>query len=71
MMAPAARDTLDPEVERSYLAAIRRHTPNAPAPVRLDHFAFYERARGAFGVVVTGELAKYGNIVLKKGVIGG
>ncbi len=70
MMAPVPGDTLDLEVERSYLAAIRRHAPNAPAPVRLERFAFYDRARAAFGVVVTGELAKYGNIILKKGVIG-
>ncbi len=70
MMAPVPGDTLDLEVERSYLAAVRRHAPNAPAPVRLERFAFYERARAAFGVVVTGELAKYGNIMLKKGVVG-
>jgi L-fucose mutarotase len=70
MMAPVPGDTLDLDVERSYLAAIRRHAPNAPTPVRLERFAFYDRARAAFGVVVTGELAKYGNIILKKGVIG-
>ncbi|HTA93202.1 MAG TPA: L-fucose mutarotase [Polyangiaceae bacterium] len=70
MMAPVPGDTLDLQVERSYLAAIRRHAPNAPTPVRLERFAFYDRARAAFGVVVTGELAKYGNIILKKGVIG-
>lgn len=70
MMAPVPGDTLDLEVERSYLVAIRRHAPNAPTPVRLERFAFYDRARAAFGVLVTGELAKYGNIILKKGVIG-
>ena len=69
MMAPVPGDALDPAVERSYLAAIRRHAPNAPNPARVERFAFYERARQAFGVVVTGELAKYGNIILKKGVI--
>ena len=35
---------------------------------RVERFAFYERARGAFAVVMTGELAKYGNLILKKGV---
>jgi len=71
MMAPVPGDALDPAVERSYLVAIRRHAPNAPNPARVERFAFYERARNAFGVVVTGELAKYGNIILKKGVISG
>jgi len=50
------------------MAAIRRHDPRAPAPVRIDRFAFYDRAAKAFAVVVTGETAVYGNILLKKGV---
>ena len=69
MMAPVPGDTLDPAVERAYLAAIRKHVPNAAAPARLERFAFYDRAKLAFAVVITGELAKYGNIILKKGVI--
>lgn len=34
-----------------------------------ERFAFYERAKSASAVVVTGEEALYGNIILKKGVI--
>jgi L-fucose mutarotase len=36
----------------------------------LERFAFYERAKGAFVVVQTGERRLYGNILLTKGVIG-
>ena len=36
---------------------------------RVERFAFYERARQAFGVVATSELRLYGNIILSKGVI--
>jgi L-fucose mutarotase len=36
---------------------------------RVERFAFYERARNAFGVVATGETALYGNLIIKKGVI--
>ena len=68
MMAAVEGDTLDPAVEERYLAAIRRHAPDVPAIERVDRFAFYDRARSAFAVVMTGELAKYGNIILKKGV---
>jgi len=68
MMAAVEGDTLDPSVERAYLVPIRKHTPSAPAIARIDRFAFYERARSAFAVVMTGETAKYGNIILKKGV---
>jgi L-fucose mutarotase len=68
MMKVGAADTLDPQVETDYLAAIRRHVPTAPAPERLERFAFYERARQVFAVLMTGEARKYGNILLKKGV---
>lgn len=68
MMAAVPGDTLDPQVEASYRSAILRHAPDAPAITRLERFAFYERAKGAFVVVMTGETAKYGNIILKKGV---
>jgi L-fucose mutarotase len=68
MMAAVPGDSLDPQVERDYLEPIKRHAPDHQPIVRVDRFAFYERARGAFAVVMTGELAKYGNIILKKGV---
>ncbi len=67
MMAAVEGDTLDPAVERDYLAAIRAHAPEAPNPVRIDRFAFYDRARQAYAVVITGEVRRYGNILLKKG----
>ncbi|MDA8425022.1 MAG: L-fucose mutarotase [Treponema sp.] len=69
MMAPAKGDELDLSVERAYRAAIDRHWPDTPAIARVERFAFYERARKAFAVVMTGETVKYGNIILKKGVI--
>jgi L-fucose mutarotase len=68
MMAPVEGDALDPEVEASYRRTVDRHAPAAPPIQRIDRFAFYDRAREAFAVVMTGETAKYGNIILKKGV---
>jgi L-fucose mutarotase len=68
MMQVVAGDTLDAQVETDYLQAIRRHAPHAPAPERIDRFAFYDRARTVYAVLMTGELRKYGNILLKKGV---
>lgn len=38
-------------------------------PVFLERFEFYERARKAYAVVVTGEGAIYANVILKKGVV--
>ncbi len=68
MMAAVPGDKLDPKVERAYRAAVDRHAPKTPAISRLERFAFYDRAKEAFAVVMTGETAKYGNIILKKGV---
>jgi L-fucose mutarotase len=39
------------------------------APGSLERFAFYEQARTARLVVQTGDLRKYANILLRKGVI--
>lgn len=68
MMSAVPGDTLDPTVEERYLAAIRKVNGEALKVERVERFAFYDRAEKAYAVVVTGELAKYGNIILKKGV---
>lgn len=67
-MEPVPGDDFDPGVEASFRAAIDRHAPETPPIARLERFAFYERARAAYAVVMTGETAKYGNIILAKGV---
>ena len=69
MMRAIEGDTLDHEVERSYRAVIDRLWPQTPPTERIDRFAFYERTKKAYAVVMTGETVKYGNIILKKGVI--
>ena len=69
MMAAVPGDTLDEEVEKSYRAVIDRHWPGTPVIERIERFAFYERTKKAFAVVMTGETVKYGNIILKKGVV--
>jgi L-fucose mutarotase len=68
MMDPVKGDPLDLSVERVYLASIQKTNPSVHSISRIERFAFYERTRSAFAVVVTGELAKYGNIILRKGV---
>ena len=69
MMAPVSGDQLDMSVEESYRKVIDRLWPGTPVTERIERFAFYERAKDAFAVVVTGETVKYGNIILKKGVV--
>lgn len=64
MMAAVPGDTLDPSVEERYRKALGYDGKIE----RMERFAFYERAKKAFAVLITGETATYGNIILKKGV---
>lgn len=64
MMAAVPGDTLDPSVETKYRAALGY----SGKIERMERFAFYERAKKAYAIVLSGETAKYGNIILKKGV---
>ena len=68
MMDCVQGDRLDPAVEQDYMRVIRQSSPAAQNPVRIERFAFYERAKSAHAIVITGETRKYGNLILKKGV---
>jgi len=47
---------------------IKKHEPGMQLSM-LERFAFYERVRGAFAVIQTGERRLYGNVLLKKGIV--
>lgn len=69
MMDAEPGDRLDPRVEATYRMVIDRHDSFAPPIVRLHRRGFYERSRSAFVVVMTGDTAVYGNLLITKGVI--
>ena len=56
------------EVEADFLAVVRRHAVRTRPAARVARQAFYERAKAAYCVVMTGEVRPYGNLILKKGV---
>lgn len=68
MMAPVEGDEPDPEIEARYRQVIAAHESEGGAIEKLERFAFYERTRQAFAVVMSGDTATYANIVLRKGV---
>ena len=69
MMAAVPGDELDPEVEKIYRRAITKAGADGEAAIeRVERFAFYERSRSCYAIVMTGETAKYGNILLTKGL---
>ena len=61
----------DPQADMPIFADFRQILQNQAGVTLagLERFAFYEKARMAFALVVTGEDRLYGNLILKKGVI--
>ena len=64
MMEAVPGDTLDPAVEAKYRKALGYEGEIE----RMERYASYEPAKKAYAVILSGETAKYGNIILKKGV---
>lgn len=64
--------------EAPYRSALQRETLEVLALEGLrggqaqavERYAFYERVKHAYAIVVTGELQPWGNFILRKGVIG-
>ena len=67
LMAKTPGDTVETPIWDTYKEMIAPHT--ADAPVMVERFAFYEQAKKAYAVIMTGESALYANIILKKGVV--
>ena len=65
MMAPVPGDIVDPEIASECRAVLGK---DADRIDYMERFAFYDRAKHAYAVVITGESRKYGNILIKKGV---
>jgi L-fucose mutarotase len=68
MQVVGAPDVVPP-VLASAQGVIDEQVPRPPRITRVERFAFYQLARGAFAVFATGERAFYGNLILRKGVI--
>lgn len=63
MMAAVEGDVLDPATESNVRAALS-YTGGVE---RMERAAFYARAQAAYAIVATGDVAQYGNVILKKG----
>ncbi len=56
------------QTHKDFDKIVKKHEPDMALSL-LERFAYYERVRGAFAIVQTGERRLYGNILLKKGII--
>ena len=68
MMQPDGGDPINSDVERDFMSVAGKYFAPSGPPARIAREAFYERAKSAYAVVMTGELRAYGNLILKKGV---
>ena len=67
IMAKTPGDTVETPIWDEYAEIIKPYTDEGLE--QIERFAFYERAKKAYAVVMTGESALYANIIIKKGVV--
>ena len=59
----------DAPIWREYQRLLEAAESRAVSLQTLERMEFYQRTREAYAIVATGELALYGNLIIKKGVI--
>ena len=68
LMAKAPQDeALDIPIWDEFRRIVNKYT-DAPFEF-VERFAFYERAKKAYAILMTGEKAIYANVIIKKGVV--
>ncbi|MBQ5840885.1 MAG: L-fucose mutarotase [Clostridia bacterium] len=68
LMATGENDPT-PTIWAEYEEVLKKHEPDAHME-QIERFAYYERAKKAYAVIATGEMAVFANILLKKGCVG-
>jgi len=58
-----------PEVQKDFQKVIDREEGRHVPLGKIERYAFYELAKKAFAIVVTGEQRPYGCVLIKKGVV--
>ena len=71
LMAVVPGDPYKPVIWDEYRNTIQKFEPEFKDFEYVERFAFYERAKKAYAVLASSEMALYANINLKKGVITG
>jgi L-fucose mutarotase len=69
LMMVVPGDPYQPVIWEEYRSMVRKHDSGFMDFEYVERFAFYERARKAYAVLATSEMALYANIILKKGVV--
>lgn len=69
-LVPSDIGKVNPVIWDKYAEIVEKYEPEIAKNgfEQIERFAFYERAKKAYAVVMTGEKAIYANIILQKGV---
>jgi L-fucose mutarotase len=71
LMEVVPGDTYKPVIWEEYRTIVKKAEPAFTDFEHVERFAFYERAKKAYAVLASSEMALYANIILKKGVVKG
>ncbi|HTR81093.1 MAG TPA: RbsD/FucU domain-containing protein [Bacteroidota bacterium] len=69
LMAVIPGDIYVPTIWQAYADIIQQHVSRFSDFEFLERSAFYERAKRAYAIVATGEMARYANLILIKGIL--
>jgi len=69
LMAVVSGDKYSPDIWPSYKKVVQKHDPHFTDFEMMERHAFYERTRKAYAIVATSEMARYANLILKKGLV--
>lgn len=69
LMEVVKGDNVETPIWDAYEDILNKHEPAHHDIEYIERFDFYERAKGAYLIISTGEKALYANILLKKGVV--
>ncbi len=69
LMAVVPGDTYIPVIWDEYRKIIGQHDETFTDFELIERFAFYDRAEKAYAVIATSEMARYANVILKKGIV--
>jgi L-fucose mutarotase len=62
-------DNYKPEIWTVYKQIVDKYDSQFADFEMVERFKFYNRAQKAYAIIATGEMARYANIILKKGII--
>lgn len=69
LMEVVKGDDVETPIWAEYEKLLNKYEPEHHDIEYIERFDFYERAKGAYLIISTGEKALYANILLKKGVV--